>query len=180
MAVRLSALRSGRPLSPGRFLVLISVRGWIDLRAIKEYCLLWCDAVLFSISLPTFRRNTRLPFSRQASSGGLHNGDNEECCLVMWPVEVYRRFEGTYRSVTHWTSNKQVASTEHTLLRTSHLVSWKPTNFTFNTFRGENNKGISYMLNFVQRSNSIDEDTDGTEHVACVCRGGSFTTLSRI
>jgi hypothetical protein len=27
MAVRLSALRSGRPLPPGRFLVLISVRG---------------------------------------------------------------------------------------------------------------------------------------------------------
>jgi hypothetical protein len=34
MAVRLSALHSGHPLPPGRFLVLISVRGWVDPRVI--------------------------------------------------------------------------------------------------------------------------------------------------
>jgi hypothetical protein len=34
MAVRLSALCAGRSSSPGRFLVLISIRGWVDPTAI--------------------------------------------------------------------------------------------------------------------------------------------------
>jgi hypothetical protein len=34
MAVRLSPLRAGRPILPGRFLVLISVTRWVDPRAI--------------------------------------------------------------------------------------------------------------------------------------------------
>jgi hypothetical protein len=34
MAAKLSALRAGRFLAPGRFLVLISIRGWIDPRVI--------------------------------------------------------------------------------------------------------------------------------------------------
>jgi hypothetical protein len=34
MAVRLSVLRAGRRLPPGRFLVLISLAGWVDPRAI--------------------------------------------------------------------------------------------------------------------------------------------------
>jgi hypothetical protein len=32
--VRLSALHAGHPLTPGRFLVLISLRGWVDSMAI--------------------------------------------------------------------------------------------------------------------------------------------------
>jgi hypothetical protein len=36
MAVRLSALRAGRPLTPGRFLALISARGWVDPMAIMR------------------------------------------------------------------------------------------------------------------------------------------------
>jgi hypothetical protein len=34
MAVRVSALCAGLPLPPGRFLILISVRGWVDPRII--------------------------------------------------------------------------------------------------------------------------------------------------
>jgi hypothetical protein len=36
MAVRLSALHAGRPLPPGIFLVLISVKGCVDPRAIMQ------------------------------------------------------------------------------------------------------------------------------------------------
>jgi hypothetical protein len=36
MAVRLSALRTGSPLLPGRFLVLISVRALVDITAITR------------------------------------------------------------------------------------------------------------------------------------------------
>jgi hypothetical protein len=36
MAVRLSASCAGRPLTPGRFLVLISVRGGVDPRAVVQ------------------------------------------------------------------------------------------------------------------------------------------------
>jgi hypothetical protein len=34
MEVRLSDLRAGHPLPPGRLLVLVFVRSWLDLRAI--------------------------------------------------------------------------------------------------------------------------------------------------
>jgi hypothetical protein len=36
MAVRLSAIKAGRPLPPGRFLALISVRGCVDPRVIMR------------------------------------------------------------------------------------------------------------------------------------------------
>jgi hypothetical protein len=48
MTVRLSALRAGRPLPPGRFLVLISIRGWVHLRATLR--LEWLDKLKNSTS----------------------------------------------------------------------------------------------------------------------------------
>jgi hypothetical protein len=36
MAVRLSALRAGHLLPPGKFMVRISVRGWVDSRDIEQ------------------------------------------------------------------------------------------------------------------------------------------------
>jgi hypothetical protein len=36
MAVRLSALRAGRPLPPGRFLMLLSITDWVDPRTIVQ------------------------------------------------------------------------------------------------------------------------------------------------
>jgi hypothetical protein len=36
MTARLSTLRAGRPLTPGRFLVLIPIRGWVDSKAIVK------------------------------------------------------------------------------------------------------------------------------------------------
>jgi hypothetical protein len=58
IAVRLSALHTGRSVSPGRFLVLISIRGWIDLRAIVQLRGLGQSkhpGTLFGIEPATFR-----------------------------------------------------------------------------------------------------------------------------
>jgi hypothetical protein len=61
MVVRLSALCAGRPLSPGRFLVLISGIGWVDPRAIvrleisaqlkKPVTSLWIDPSNFIVNI---------------------------------------------------------------------------------------------------------------------------------
>jgi hypothetical protein len=57
MAVRLSALHASRHLPPGRFLVLISVRGWVDPRAILRleglgHWKLWILSPSFSSVVP--------------------------------------------------------------------------------------------------------------------------------
>jgi hypothetical protein len=75
MASRLSALHAGRFLPPGRFLVLISVRGWVNSGAMVRLglekhlirdsnrrpssCLLQYNSVSFGESQTSFRRNTR-------------------------------------------------------------------------------------------------------------------------
>jgi hypothetical protein len=41
MAVRLSVLRAGRPLPPGRFLALISFSGWVNGRAVAQAVSRW-------------------------------------------------------------------------------------------------------------------------------------------
>jgi hypothetical protein len=58
MATRLSALRAGRPLPPGRFLVLISVRGFVVPRVIvrlEGLCHLKIPVISPGIETATFR-----------------------------------------------------------------------------------------------------------------------------
>jgi hypothetical protein len=56
MALRLSALRSGRPVSPGRFLVLIPVRDWVDPRAVVR--LEWLDKLKNPVTSSGFKPAT--------------------------------------------------------------------------------------------------------------------------
>jgi hypothetical protein len=61
MAVRLSTLRAGRPAAiypPGKFLVLIYVRGWVDPRAIvrmEELGKRKKKSILLGLEAATFR-----------------------------------------------------------------------------------------------------------------------------
>jgi hypothetical protein len=59
MVAMFSALRAGRPLHPGKFLLLISVGGWVDSRAIvrqEELCQLKKNPMTSSgIKPATFR-----------------------------------------------------------------------------------------------------------------------------
>jgi hypothetical protein len=58
MSVGFSASRAGRPLLPGRFLVIIPVRGWVDPRAIvrlEELCQLKNSTISTGIEPATLR-----------------------------------------------------------------------------------------------------------------------------
>jgi hypothetical protein len=78
MTVRFSAFPAGRPLLPGRFLALISVRGGIDLRAIirleefgqfkkiqlnKTHDLPACSIMLQPTALPRLLYQLRIEFA---------------------------------------------------------------------------------------------------------------------
>jgi hypothetical protein len=70
MAVRLSALSAGRFLPPGRFLVLISGRGWVDPRAIV--------------------RLEGLGKLKKSTSSGTQTGDLPACSIVPQPTTLPR------------------------------------------------------------------------------------------
>jgi hypothetical protein len=70
MAARLSAPRAGRFLPPGRFLVLISVRGWVDPRAIV--------------------RLKGLGQLKKSTSSGIRTGDLPACSIVPQPTTLPR------------------------------------------------------------------------------------------
>jgi hypothetical protein len=106
MAVRLSALRADRPLLPGRFLVLISVRGGVDARVIvrlEGLGQLKNPITSSGIKPATFREynelktNNMFIFTRTedgnaASPKGLlfgyKVGSNEKCHMKLLSVEM--------------------------------------------------------------------------------------------
>jgi hypothetical protein len=67
---RLSALNAGRFLPPGKFLVLISVRGWVDLRAMV--------------------RLEGLNKLQKSTSSGTRTGDLPACSIVPQPTMLPR------------------------------------------------------------------------------------------
>jgi hypothetical protein len=70
MAARLSALCAGRFLPPGKFLVLISVRGWVDPSA--------------RVSLEGLRK------LKKSTSSGTQTGDLPACSIVPQPTMLLR------------------------------------------------------------------------------------------
>jgi hypothetical protein len=101
--MRLSALCAGRPLPPGRFLVLISVRGWVDPRAtvrlegLGQYN--WCSSgisvLALSMSYPRHNWNELLPRGNEKKREELSPG------IFMWRWRNFAK-EGTTGSDMLW------------------------------------------------------------------------------
>jgi hypothetical protein len=85
MARRLSALRAGSFLPTGRFLVLISVRGWVDPRAIVQL--------------------EGLDKLKKSTSSGIRTGDLPVCSIVPQPTTLLHapwEFSGNSPLYCNW------------------------------------------------------------------------------
>jgi hypothetical protein len=104
MAARLSALRAGRFLLPGRFLVLISVRGWVDPRAIM--------------------RLEELYTLKKSTSPGTRTGDLTTCSIVPQPNTLPRAPPLVMKWQINWQEqdlNIRLTSVHRTWITLRHL-----------------------------------------------------------
>jgi hypothetical protein len=127
MAVRLSALRAGRtPFSPGKFLVLISVRGWVDpkaivrLKGLGNWKIQWLHRET-NRDLPACRimpQPTTLPHAREDLTSynfsaekiavvckGVEEAEGRNSISVIGSLSVFRFFEQGY-----WTEKESRAA----------------------------------------------------------------------